>query len=251
MLHDFDLGFLTPINLGAKQLGKQFLSLLQDHMFDFSPERIGNYEPIKLAYNFNEIDACLDFWENPFLWKRRKPRVLGNVWMSYPNQHSSVYITANSKQLDPQKIVEFFKATSHLLQVDFAYLHFLAEPESESWDVQQKLMPFRQGVTTHDLRKNIPNLCWATVFGKPYTRLFLLERILCAPAPIIQEIDKDTIYIQLSQDIFDLKSHYESINLVREKVKRHLNCNAFLDTSLPPQHQYTIPKFTFDESVYI
>ncbi|MEW6736291.1 MAG: hypothetical protein AB1489_33670 [Acidobacteriota bacterium] len=246
-MKDLDIGILSPKPLSSRQEGREFLSLLCNSLPEFIPERYGNHEPIRKKFNVEQIEDILNSWKWPFLWTRQHPSVEGNIWMRDTRAHGTIYISAESRWLDLIKIEEFFKQVSILVNTDFAYIHILTKQEAKSVIEDELLMPFRQGVTTHLLRKYLPNICWGTVLGPPYVRLFGRKQIFSAPAYKVVELAQETFYIQLSENLSDLKSRYSEIDAVRQQVKKHLNNNAFFDPQAEVDHKYNVPEFQWKD----
>lgn len=165
--------------------------------------------------------------------------------------HSSIDIIGKSKSVDCTQVVSFFLKTAELIKPDFAYVHLFSDEELDTiakgfhTTLYDMSMPLRTGISTHKLRKYIPELCWGTIFGSPYIKLFSREHLLSAPGLIVKEVSEKAIYIQLSEKLTDLKSNYQEVNATRKKVKKYLNNNAFLDFKLGTKHQYNTPEFQF------
>jgi hypothetical protein len=246
-MYDLNLGILTPKVLASRDDARALLRLLCQSVPELAPEYYGNFEPLTERFNPADLENALKAWKYPFLWKRRRPRSEGSVWMENPNMHTSIYILTQSHSVDLSKLCAFLQASVLLLGADFGYLHLVTEAESASPNAHDMLTPFCPGLTTHELRKHLPNLCWATVFGPPYVELFGRERILSAPASIVEEFAQNTICIQLSESLLDLQSKYDEVNAVRQAVKKHLNCDAFFDPAADSGRKYRVPEFEWKE----
>jgi hypothetical protein len=250
-MKNLDIGILTSHQNKIRHQGYQFLNLLCNSLPKFTPERYGSYEPLDKEFDPENIDEALKYWNNCFIWKSIRLASEGNAWMNNKNVHASMYISGKSKYIDCGDAVNFFLESTLLFEPDFAYIHLFPKEELNAAhpDVDihlyDALMPFRQGVVTHLLRKYLPNLCWGTVLGSPYVELFGRENILSAPAPIIKELPYGAIYLQLSERLEDLQKNYREIDDTRQLVKRHLDCQAFLDPKLGIHHNYNVPEFQF------
>jgi hypothetical protein len=247
MAFDLDIGILSPRPLSTKEEGRAFLELLCNSMPELAPQRYGNYEPLKALFDCVRLEEALEAWKWPFLWKRRQPLAEGNVWMRDPKVHAAIYVSTQAKSVDEARLIMFFQEAVNLVRADFSYLNIMTKEEVDAAEkneiAHQMIAPFTQGVTTHDLRKYLPNICWATVFGPPYVQLFGRERLLSAPAAVVQELADETIYIQLSESLLDPKWKYDDFNAVRREVKEYLDRDAFFDPDLGIAKQYRIPEF--------
>jgi len=69
--------------------------------------------------------------------------------------------------------------------------------------------------------------------------------LLGSPAFKTAELAVGSIYMQLSPSPSDFVSNYAFQSNARRIVREYLGHNAFLDYSLPLDHQYTVPTFRF------
>ncbi|MBV6623856.1 MAG: hypothetical protein KI793_13130 [Rivularia sp. (in: Bacteria)] len=251
-MQDLNIGFLIANQSIIKSKGREFFYLLRTHLPAFTPFRYGAWEPLNNDFNFDNIEEPLQCWNHEyFVWKNKRHACEGIASMENKFIHSSIDIIGKSKLVDCNQVVSFFLKTAELFKPDFAYIHLFSDEELNTiteginttfYDMS---MPFRTGISTYELQKYIPNLCWGTIFGSPYIKLFTREHILSSPASKFQQLSENAIYIQLSENLTDLKSNYQSVNVSRKKVKQHLNNNAFLDFELGIKHQYNTPEFYF------
>lgn len=226
------LNILTSRSLKSEGEGRRLLRLWTELLPDFVPERFGNYEPLRLEFKPDDIDSALEHWAWPFLAKRRKPRMLGMVFMHIGKipVHGSIKIELEWKDAYQNEIIQFFKTVSRDFEAEFGLLDLTLKGEIS-------------GVTTHMLRKSVPRIYWATLLGKAYVKMFGRDQIKACPAPFIEELSDDQFYIQLSEELIDVQNKPQEIYHGGERVKKHLNKNAFFDPKLPPGHAYSVPVF--------
>jgi hypothetical protein len=106
-------------------------------------------------------------------------------------------------------------------------------------------------LVTHVLRHWLPDIFWATVFGPPYVRLFGKERLLAAPASVVEELGPETIYLQVSERVTDVLDDPDNIRSRRELIKTHLGIDAFFVSGRgydrlqrgPIGDVFTVPQF--------
>lgn len=251
-MQDLNIGFLSANQLNVKSKGQEFLELLCTYLPAFTPKRYGAWEPLDSNFDIDNIEEPLQCWNNEyFIWKSYRLACEGIASMDNKSIHSSINIIGKSKSVNCTQVINFFLKTAELIKPDFAFVHLFSDEELNT--ITERLhttlydmsMPFRTSISTHELRKYIPNLCWGTIFGSPYIKLFSQKRLLSAPGLIVRELSEKAIYIQLSEKLTDLKSNYQSVNATRNKVKKHLNNNAFLDFELGTKHEYNTPEFYF------
>jgi len=239
-----DFGILTTQNLSSKESGKWFLELLLDSAPNLAPEKYGHYEPLKHEFDRSNLIRVLDSWHSCFLWKRTLPKTKGSVWTSGIGIHSAIYVSTENHSTDSMEEIEFFKTLSTSTSADFGYLNLFTKDENKTYPYEM-IMPFRQGITTHELRKYIPNVAWAMTFGKPYIRLFGRQRLLDCPAFLVAPLNNNLIYVQLTENLYDLKKDFKGVDQVRRRVKEHLNSNAFYNTMVGADYSYKVPDFSF------
>ena len=102
-------------------------------------------------------------------------------------------------------------------------------------------------VFTHTLSRTLPDILWAQIFGPAYVKLFGLEKLMSAPAYRVEQLCPETVYIQLTESLFDMHERYAEVDAVRDRVKNHLNENIFFRSGNSADHVYKIPTFQFPE----
>jgi hypothetical protein len=211
---------------------------------ELMPEFYTSYEPINKKFDPANLEQALEDWgQFSPMWKRKKPSVFGMVTFgsSHPRRpfHTSLLIQAKPEIVDGQKLIRFVQEFSKTFTPDIGLIHVMTRPEIESKRIFQ--------MSSFILQKFLPNLYWATVFGSPYVKLFGKERLLSTPASVVTELADNLVYIQLTKDLSDGRKQPDSIELVREEAKKHLNTNAFFDSHLSPNHVYATPSFRISE----
>jgi hypothetical protein len=225
------IGVLTPLSLDDAASGARFLELLIQTAPDLSPEYFGNVEPVRTP--FQSIEESVASWKPPFLWKRRTGvRTDGAVWFGNPGNHSATYVTVTGRCQPTDQAVALVQAATAPFSVDFAYVHLVTEAETTAPQVPYDMWyPIDIGVTSHDLRKGIPSICWAMVFGPPYVRLIGREKLLSAPCFSVKELSNEHLYLQVTAQVEDLRRDFGGFEALRQRLKRHLGEELFLEPS--------------------
>jgi len=221
-------GILTGQPMSSEESGRQFLTVLQSIAPDLMPQKYGDTEPIRRQFCFSKIDDALQLWKDVFLWRRKKPKLLGRYWAGTNHGiHDVVYISIESCQLDIQLLINVLFEESRAFNATIGYIHKTYNEEKNDLEFYKKsVMPFNQGLTTYDLRKGLPGICWAMFFGEPYITLFGRELLLTSPAFKTKELSNG-IYLQLTDNIDVSEKEYVEFNSIRNEVIRHLNNSAF------------------------
>lgn len=238
---DIDIGILTSLPISSRDQGAAFLQLLIEKYPGFAPECVSNTEPVNHSLSGAGVSAALDYWAEPFLWRRRRPRIDGNVWFGRDLRHTSIYLSCSSKTVDHAELLGLFREIASLVESDFAYLHLTSDVEFEAPDFDDRVLPFRRGVTTHQLCKNVPDLCWATIFGRPYEEVFGSGRIQTTPCYRVEEIVRGVWMIQITSELSDVVDQFQAFDESRAVARAHLNSGVFYDPHA--EKPYRVPSF--------
>lgn len=114
------------------------------------------------------------------------------------------------------------------INADIALVDVVTQ-EYKAFGIESDCVPYgsRFMVVTHLLRHWLPDVFWGTVFGPAYVRLFGKERLLSAPAYLVEDIGPEMVYVQLTEKLADAANHSEALQLAREAFKMHFDNNAF------------------------
>ena len=232
------------------------ISVVKDHLQSFpelTPEMWGQVEPVekfnpdhiaRLATrpdDFSRTNASGDNSSatgrscDSIYWTRKsRPKAWGSFgprWGSGDRAtHSNVTVTCETGELDQDILPRYLTHFSIELDVDFGYIH-PANPEYKNAGIANGAAQFGGDVnfTTHILRHWLPDVFWATVFGKPYIELLGRQSILSAPASRIYEISDDLIYVQLTDVLDDVAASPDLVLKAQDDFKRHFDQGIFYD----------------------
>jgi hypothetical protein len=237
-------GLLTRVDLAPRPRAERFLEMLEQEAPHLVPRRYGSYEPIKVEYT-SRVEAARG-WEEGFIWRGQARTVEGTVYTRERYvTHSDAAISGRMGAIGVTSLVRFLKAATVEFDADFGYTHLINDKEIRTsapetiggiGDRDRVLI-----VVSRDLEKYIPDLYWATIFGRVYTEKFGHDKLRKAPAPFVCELDNGSFYLQLSDDIGDMHSNFEQIEAVRAAVKSHLGSEWFYDPAKPRAHRYLTP----------
>jgi len=229
---------LSPL---ALKRPTEFVDAVQafcDSLPQISPEKWGWWEPLNREFNATDLRMLVP--ENAVCetvnWRRgKRPKaegVFGTRWTSKSpkvcDTHACIGFTTELGQVEQAALVDYLKYASVRSRADLAFLDTLTDPY-RAFAVASGSAPFgeRFMLVTHVLRHWLPDIFWATVFGPPYVRLFGKERLLTAPASVVEELGPETIYLQLSERVTDVVDDWDNIQSRRERIKAHLQKDAF------------------------
>jgi hypothetical protein len=171
-------------------------------------------------------------------WKRTGKQKARGGWMPrwgkelVGSTHASIGLTVFDAQYQ-EKLIAYLKAGCVNNECDFGFLDGCTE-SYKPYARANELATAGSSlfVTTHILRHWLPDMLWATVFGPAYVRMFGKERILNAPAYLVEELGSQTIYLQLTPNLADIEEDFAEMMAARERVKLHLGTNAFFQSAL-------------------
>jgi len=77
-------------------------------------------------------------------------------------------------------------------------------------------------VSPGQLKRFLPDIYWANLFGLAYVEHFGKERLLSTPAETVEEWPNDGVYIRLSDNPMDFVNDYAQMQAIRNRIKDHL-----------------------------
>jgi hypothetical protein len=243
----------------------EFIDAVQvfcDSLPHMLPQKWGWCEPLNQEFDAEDLRMLVPEGSvcETVYWKRgKRPKAEGAFatrWVSKSpkvrDTHSSIGVTVELEQAEQAALVAYMKRASVRSRADFALLDSLTEPY-RAFAVESGSAPYgeRFMLVTHVLRHWLPDIFWATVFGPPYVRLFGKERLLAAPASVVEELGPETIYLQVSERVTDVLDDPDNIRSRRELIKTHLGIDAFFVSGRgydrlqrgPIGDVFTVPQF--------
>jgi len=233
---------------------------------EVSPEKWGWWEPLKRDFDCQDLKQLVHENGNcgDVFWKRgKRPKARGSFfvrWRSKSPQvrdtHAWINLTTELGQVGQDSLVAYLKRASVRTEADFALLDALSASYGDFAIESQSARYSKEfTVMTHLLRHWLPDIFWGTVFGPAYVRLFGKERLLTAPAYVVEELGPEMVYVQLTERIDDAVNDYEKLQLSRQLFKDHLHSNAFFKTGQgydrsqkgPVGDMFTVPTFELRE----
>lgn len=220
------------------------------------PDRSGLYEPLRKRFSLSSLEDAIGTWEMSFLMKRvASPKLEAQIFMQYGphRRHSSWSITLRTlKDFDRVAFCNLFKTAGSTFLADFGLIHTTTASDlvrgSHTGSVSFLDTARKRSnlfVTTHMLRKSLPDIYWTTLFGLPYVDLFSRERLLSAPAYQVRELESGAVVVQLTAELADATRDETAFEQIRERVRRHLGSNAIFDPGKAQAHRYRVPEFTW------
>ena len=221
------------------------------------PEKIGDTEPLRKLFEIAKIDELTDTIWNSFMtmWTRRGPRAGGNLSPGRPHRHGRLsYLIYDVKFAD--MLTGYLRKEAVALRADIGCVETgWPNQKGRTGTFVQTYPPSTLPeefdllgggwLYTVEIKDHLAQLSWATVFGPPYVRMFGRERLLSAPAAIVEEIAPEMVYIQLTPEVCDVTKDLKAYFAVRRRVKEHIGPDAFFDPA-KGNGPYRVPKFDLE-----
>jgi hypothetical protein len=223
--------------------------LLEKEIPHLSITKYGNHEPLKSQ------EVPISDWikqsQKPedFFWKSNFSR--GSFWTNSSNTigntHAEVTMEIAEQEASSQELIKFTRGTARLAAADFGFIDVYTD------EMNQFALDSGLGgngcyfLTTHTLRNCLPMTFWANFFGRPYIELFGKEKLLQVPAHSIELISDDLIYIQLTENLSDIKNLPNEVNLARQRAQDFLGKEYFFTSDLEKSEVKAVaPLFSLD-----
>jgi hypothetical protein len=252
---------LSPLPLNREYDARRLISLWAEIAPNTLPDRAGTHEPLKQKFSITDLGGLLAEWEYQVLFKRvSKPKLHSSVFMQYGphRRHSSWTISIDDHQnLNLPSMLNLLERASAEFSADLAFIHKPMKCDIEIGLASKSISYLSSAknsislfVTTHLLRKYIPDIYWVTVFGKSYVDLFSRERLLSAPAYRARELENGSVLIQLTEFPSESGKGSDSYQSRKTLVKDHLNSDTFFDLNKGADYKYSVPDFSWREPLH-
>jgi hypothetical protein len=247
---------LSPLPLDTRKDARRLFKLWQDCAPGFLPDRWGLYEPLRKGFSLATLEVAIEVWEHMFLMKRvAAPKLESTVFMQYGphRQHSGWEISLRRlRDFDQASFCKLLRSAAAEFRADFGLLHSVLNLEIERGRaggavgfLDSKRTQKHLFVTTHDLKKYLPDIYWCTVFGVPYVQLLTREKLFSAPVHRVEELENGLIMLQLTPTLVEAVENEAAFEARRKDVKAHLEGDGlvFFDPEKGADFAYRVPEF--------
>ncbi|AOB31666.1 hypothetical protein AKI39_14660 [Bordetella sp. H567] len=242
-----------PLSTGEEFAG--FASSFLEGFPACRPETWGFSEPINKQMDIPEIREVMAGRERSILWRRRsRPTGWGEITkkivrhnLEIEHANHALFFRYNSND-QVAELLTYLQRTAIRYEAEYMFCDSPSEGYRDAAR-QNGLAPSNgpMFMFTHKLRRCLPDVVWAQIFGPAYIRLFGLETLLTAPAYRVEQLSEHFVYLQLTESLFDVHYDYVGVEDVRQRVKEHLDDNIFYDPAASVDHVYRTPVFEFLE----
>jgi hypothetical protein len=246
---------LSPMPLNSQGEARKLFNIWAQNAPGFFPDRTGIEAPFTQHFSLDSLDEALRDWELQFCVERvASPKLEANVLMQYgPHRNHSYWsISLELRDFDQATFCNLLQRSALAFIADFGFIHHVTRAEIKRGQDNNTVRFLNTErteknlfVTTHELRKYVPDVYWTTVFGASYVKLFSRERLLSAPAHRIEELENGSVVIQLTPNVRDTVTDEAAFESARKAVRDHLDSNAFFDERKGADYQYAVPEFVW------
>ena len=277
---DLACTLLIPSIFNSKADGQRFLNLFVDCLAGHLPDRCGRNEPLKKEFKADSLGDALEEWgPRDFIAERMNPHLLMQIIFASESlpvpRHTFIHLHhfEAAEWADVIALREFLVQAVAMFDADLVVGHILTRAELSERISYLRIQPGsnpeymlrkaeKQGVAatldgmtimqynTQNLKINLPDLPWLTIFGPPYAVMFGRERIETTPAHEVRALSNGSILLNVTHDIPDTPDGWASFKAARDRCKLHLDCKAFFDPKAPRGYVYRVPEFRFPLEMY-
>jgi hypothetical protein len=239
---EFDV--LTANYMSDWRFGQRFFELLIDTDVRLTPEKIGNSDNLTKYENIASFESHWGkkvrlegplgpsdvLW--PVAWHRRtKLESNGRVSFTDRNKKGDLIfgnIFMSSAYDEATDWLQFFKEVCELTKAAAGFIHIPAEVERR----ENGYSPYYPGVGGSILKKQFPNIAWATFFGPPYAH----EADFAELAKLgyhLEELAGGNLLL-MSDNIMDSFNDFPTFSRRRVELKKHFRPDLFRITDEAP-----------------
>ncbi|SPF44947.1 hypothetical protein SBDP1_520002 [Syntrophobacter sp. SbD1] len=229
---------LSPLPMTSREDGERVLSLWESCLPNCLPDKVGNWEPIDQVFALDRKDDMLNLWRWPFFAVKKKPKMHAGFFMRKGKmlQHASWILDFAYGDVNSNEIAQFLRQAATLFEADLGCLTLLTNTEIEVGRANGTVRPlnkkgtrFSFSISSQMIQKCIPDVHWITIFGTPYLKMFGKEKLLSAPAHKAEALNDDTIIVQLTPSLEDMRGDPSGFAEARARLKAFLGETAFFD----------------------
>ncbi len=237
------ISLTTRIDTTNWEFGRQVLEALRDTDERLLPERVANFEPVKIPVA--SIEECEKYWapeaklQGPdgdawsfkmdFLWRRtRAIKSTGHVLHTSRSRFGKLKLGWLTVGAAPDKKTDWhglFYRLCTLVQPNFATMHLCSDAETRPGafgmesDANYGTNDFLVGTAGIALeQRGLANLAWATFFGQEYAAEVAAEKLRaqgCAAEAI-----GDGFLVTITPSLFDVADKFPQFSARRAEFKK-------------------------------
>lgn len=250
----WSLQLLSDQRIDDPAVGAQIMGTMLMVVPEFRPIRYGQIEPDAGRWTDDILERFESVWSGSSLGlsfggaegtRGHMASIAGN------HIHSIVRLNAPGAGPDDDRALRFLTTLADRVGADFGLIHRFDHAEAHRATSNGTMTGAGRGeplfiVTSHKLQRGIPDIYWATLFGRRYVDMFGRERLRTAPAAKVKLFPGGYALLQASLHSRDVVAPGSSFAAVRERIIEHLGRDAFYDPRRPDARTITP---AFDDTI--
>lgn len=247
------LELLSDQRIDDPVVGAQIMRTLLTVLPEFRPIRYGEVEPDDSWWTDDLLERMESVWPRPlgFAFEGADGTLGDMVSIAGNHIHSSLLLNAPAAGPDDDRALRFLTTLADLVGAEFGLIHRFDRREASRAADNRTLTGMSSGdpvfiVTSHNLKRGIPDIYWTTLFGRRYVDMFGRERLLTAPAANVELFPAGYALLQTSQLSGDVVQLDGPFGAARGRIIEHLGREAFYDPQRPDAEKVTP---AFDDTI--
>jgi hypothetical protein len=251
------ISLTTRLDTASWEFGRQVLELLCEADARLLPEKVNNFEPIKIPVT--SVEECEKYWspeakltgpgggalffKMDFLWRRsRAIKSSGHVLHTSHNRFGKLKFGWVTFQATPDKKTNWhrlFHRLCTLAQPNFGTLHLCTHAETQPGafgaesDANYGTNDFLLGTAGIALeQRGLANLAWATFFGQEFAAEVDPEKLRAHGFGV--EAIGDGFLVTVTPSLFDVANNFVQFSSRRAELKNLFRLGLFRIQNEPP-----------------
>jgi hypothetical protein len=158
------ISLLTDTETRPIEFGRRVAEVVYGRR-EITPEFVNTFEPINRPGS--SVEDLLALWPNdPVHWRRRRPQCLGTVY--HRNSRSDAALIIHCKSPDvSQDWLGLFADLAEAWAAYYGFLHLFTDEQMEPSAIGSGgSQDFYLGAFSHDFDRGLPDMGWASYFGR-------------------------------------------------------------------------------------
>lgn len=247
-----DIGIVSLKSWESTDLAERFYELLMSFQGVFMPDKMGRYEPLRTPFTYANL---LELWQpetksstsNNLLLGRKGGSFYSLSWGRTEkwrfNDLSFHLHQREITKVDSMVLIRFLKEIVSIFRGVYGFICHDGDFDEQTLVTQKGPYGTNLLGSGFDIRKYVPGVYWANVFGVEYATFWGKQKLLSAPAYRVEELPSGGVLIVAYEDplAYDSPAAREA----RERIKDHIGREYFFDKFDPKP--CPTPPFDFSE----
>ena len=231
---------LSDRRIDDPETGRALLSSLFEVMPEFRIVLFGDIEPEQVWSDelLNDLGAVWPPVYQDFSFEATRGVVGSFVSIQGNHIHSVILLRGSYDGPEDLEAIALIKRIADLVGVEFGLVHRFSRSELvRAWRSGCITSPHDDAshflLTSHHLRRGLPDLYWATLFGLRYVEMLGVDHLLGTPAQSVELLPGGEVLVVLTDSSDAVVANAAAFSTVREVAIDYLGRDAFFDPFLP------------------